>query len=133
MISLLTLFLLVADRLLQLIVIQLQSCQLLNFLLQTDLEMLQVTLEWANSGQILSLGLDLVELGVFLLQFLLKVTDVLIHANDLVLDAIGRLFDDLVDVDLRPDAFGLGSEVKSLQRLLHIGRQLRYAADHSSL
>ena len=92
-----------------------------------------MTLEWANIGQIFSLSLDLVELGIFLLQFLLEIIDVLVHPNDLVLDAVRRLFDDLVDVDLRPDALSLGSEVECLQRFLHVSRQLRYAADHSGL
>ena len=47
-----------------------------------------MTLERASIGQILSLGLDFVELGVFQLQFLLKIIDVLVHPNDLVLDAV---------------------------------------------
>ena len=92
-----------------------------------------MTFKRPNIGQIFCLDLEFVELGVFLQQFLLEVIDVLVHANDLVLNTIWRLSDDLVNVDLRPDAFRLACEVKSLQRFLHVGRQLRNAADHSSL
>ena len=92
-----------------------------------------MTFKRPDIGQIFCLDLEFVELGVFLQQFLLEVIDVLVHANDLVLNAIWRLSDDLVNVDLRPDAFRLACEVKSLQRFLHVGWQLRNAADHSSL
>ena len=47
-----------------------------------------MTLERANIGHIFCLGLDFVELGIFLLQFLLEIIDVLVHPNDLVLDAV---------------------------------------------
>ena len=48
-------------------------------------------------------------------------------------DTIGRLADYLIDGDLRADALRLAAELERLERLLHISRQLRDAADDGSL
>ena len=92
-----------------------------------------MTLERANIRKVHSLLVERLNLRLLLSKLALELLDLLRHLSHLVSYPVGRLTNYLVDVYLGADALRLAAEVKRLERLLHIRRRLRDAADDRRL